>query len=416
MAALIAVLSTAILNSLGRIAAFLFSWAMVGFFGKMPPKRQYILAGISLMSILWIVFAFSIFFPEITQFLFLLNKNLGSPRVKELIQRFAFMLVILLPFLIGFASLFVDNKPPDTLKGKAIQVAKGWIIAPGFAVGIVLMMVTSVVMIAVTYLKRLKTEHVPIKLKEGGYETVMHDIRDALTQNDLPVRETEMPWLLKPPVIVMGFLAKSLVEGLVTPEAKMLSGDNGLNIVVHPTDMIIAGPKSIAAQARAVITQRVPFTQAYLTWEEKSQQFEDRITTLYHKWHDQPVGKDGREEQLLEIETLKGDLHSQDMPFDQWEVVYRELLQLQDEVVSGRIARGEAPTTSAPEDAKVSAGKTDHKAVATNAKTDGKTTDKARPKGEKKAIPPGKAMPPMLPELAIISLLVLLLAKRRKDD
>jgi hypothetical protein len=416
MAALIAVLSTAILNSLGRIAAFLFSWAMVGFFGKMPPKRQYILAGISLMSILWVVFVLSIVAPEITQFLFLLNKNLGSPRIKELIQRFAILLVILLPFLIGFASLFVDNKPPDTLKGKAVQIAKGWIIAPGFALGIVLMMVTSVVVIAITYLKRLKTEHVPIKLKENGYGAVMHDIRDALTQNELPVRETEMPWLLKPPVLVMGFLAKSLVEGLVTPEAKMLVGDNGLSIVVHPTDMIIAGPKSTAAEARAVITQRVPFTEAYLTWEEKSQQFEDRITTLYHKWHDNPAGKDEREEQLKEIETLKGDLHSQDMPFDQWEVVYRELLQLQDEVVSGRIARGEAPTTSAPEDAKVSAGKTDHKA---SAKNNGKATgnaDDTEKTERKKAAPQGKISPPMLPELAIISLLVFLLVKRRRDD
>jgi hypothetical protein len=47
MTALIATLTTALINSFGRIAAFLFSWAMVGFFGKMPPKRQYILAGIS---------------------------------------------------------------------------------------------------------------------------------------------------------------------------------------------------------------------------------------------------------------------------------------------------------------------------------------------------------------------------------
>ena len=407
MTALLAALTTALINSFGRIAAFLFSWAMVGFFGKMPPKRQYLLAGISLMSILWVVFALSIFAPEITQFLFLLNKNLGTPRIKEIIHRFAIIFVIVLPFLIGFASLFVDNEPPETLKDKVLQIAKGWIIAPGFAVGIVLMMLTSVVTIAVTYLKRLQAEHVPIKLKDDGYEIVMHDLRDALNQNGLPVQEVEMPWYIKPPVIVMGLLAKAIVQGLVTPGAKMLAGDNGLNIIVHPTDMILTGKKPTASQARAIITQRVPFTEAYLTWEEKSQQFEDRITTLYHKWHDNPVGENEREDQLKEIETLKGDLHDQDIPFEQWEVVYRELLQLQDEIVSGRAERGDAPSSSAPEDAKVSSGKT---------KPNEQGKADSEKSGEKKTNSATKIMPPMLPELAIIGLLVFLLAKRRKTD
>ncbi len=412
MPALIAALTTALINSFGRIAAFLFSWAMVGFFGKMPPKRQYLLAGISLMSILWVVFVISIFAPEVTQFLFLLNRNLGTPRIKEIIHRFAIIFVIVLPFIIGIASLFVDNKPPETLKDKALQVVKGWVIAPGFAVGIVLMMLTSIVTIAITYVKRLQTQHVPIKLKDDGYEIVMRDLRDALTQNDLPVKEVEMPWYIKPPVLVMSLLAKAIVQGLVTPGAKMLAGDNGLNIIVHPTDMILTGKKPTASQARAIITQRVPFTEAYLTWEEKSQQFEDRITTLYHKWHDNPVGENERENQLKEIETLKGDLHDQDIPFEQWEVVYRELLQLQDEVVSGRVARGDAPSSSAPEDAKVSSGKTT--ANGQQKAGDKKSDDDKNSGDNKKTSGAKKNLPPMLPELAIISLLVFLLAKRRK--
>jgi hypothetical protein len=137
-------------------------------------------------------------------------------------------------------------------------------------------MFTSVTVIAITYIKRLRTEHVPIQLKEGGYEVVMRDIRQALDANGLPVKETELPIFLKPPVLVMSLLAKSIVQGLTTPGAKMLRGENGLSIVVHPTDMIIAGPQTTAVQARAVITQRVPFTQAYLTWEEETQKFEDR--------------------------------------------------------------------------------------------------------------------------------------------
>src|SRR5688572_9863920 len=101
MTALIAAASTALLNSLGRIAAFLFSWAMVGFFGKMPPKRQYLLAGIALMSVLWAVFFASMFYPQISQFLFLLNKNLREPRIKTLIARFSIALVLGLPLVIG---------------------------------------------------------------------------------------------------------------------------------------------------------------------------------------------------------------------------------------------------------------------------------------------------------------------------
>jgi hypothetical protein len=349
MAALIAAATTAIINSLGRIAAFLFSWAMVGFFGKMPPKRQYLLAGIGLMSMLWVVFFIGMFYPEAIHFLFLLNKGLNNPRVENTVQNFSIIIVLVLPFVIGLASLFVDSEPPATLGGKLLQVAKGWLIAPGFAVAMLLMMVTSVITIGITYLKRLKTEHVPITIKKGGYDIVMGDLRDALNKNGMPVREVELPIYLKPPVLVMTLLAKSIVQGLVTPGAKMLRGDNGLSIVVHPTDLVLAGPQTTALHARAIITQRVPFTEAYLTWEEAAQKFEDRITALWREWKDaskRSGGKSDMAARLRKIEELKGELHKTEIPFEQWEVVYRELLQLQDEVVSGRLERGQAPRGS----------------------------------------------------------------------
>lgn len=417
MTALIAAATTALLNSFGRIAAFLFSWAMVGFFGKMPPKRQYILAGIGLMSILWIVFALSIFFPQITQFLFLLNKGLENPRVKEIVARFSIAFVVILPFLIGLASLFVDNKPPQTIGGKATQIAKGWIIAPGFAVGIVLMMITSVITIAVTYLKRIQTQHIPIQLQEGGYERVLDDVKDALNKNNFPVVESDLPWYLKPPVMVMGFLAKSIVQGLVTPGAKMLRNADGLYVIVHPTDMIVAGPKTMANQARAIITQRVPFTEAYLTWEPETQKFEDKVAQLWRKWRDEPQPNDESasdqkiRERLKQIEELKEQLHAEDVPFEQWEVVYRELLQLQDEVVSGRVQRGDSPS-------KASASDVDSKESAiggSQSRVGDTSSTRSSDNGEKRA---GKSLPlkPAWTELALIGALVLLFAQWRNRD
>jgi hypothetical protein len=201
---------------------------------------------------------------------------------------------------------------------------------------------------------RLKTEHVPIKLKENGYETVLHDLRDALNKNGVPVREQELPWYLKPPVMVMSLLAKSIVQGLVTPGAKMLRGDNGVSVVVHPTDLIITGPKTTAMHARAVITQRVPFTEAYLTWEEASQKIEDRVTDLWQQWRATPAAGPGDiVARLQKIEELKAELNKVDLPFEQWEVAYRELLQLQDEIVSGRLQTGQTPIAAdAPNAAK----------------------------------------------------------------
>jgi hypothetical protein len=349
MAALFAAATTAVLNSLGRIAAFLFSWAMVGFFGKMPPKRQYLLAGIALLSLLWVIFLISIFEPRIINFLFLLNKGLENPRVANIIEKGSMIFVGVLPFVIGIASLFVDSEPPPTWGAKIKQVLMGFVIAPGFAIGMVLMIFTTVITLGVTYLKRLKTEHVPITLKKNGYNNVVRDLREALNKNGVPVQEKELPWFLKPPVMVMSLLAKSIVQGLVTPGAKMLSGENGVNIVIHPTDMVITGPKNTAMEARAIITQRVPFTDAYLTWEEKTQQFEDRITDLWRQWKGEASTHYDMAARLREIEKLKADLHKQEVPFEQWEVVFRELLQLEDELVSGRLASGEAPQIADPQ-------------------------------------------------------------------
>jgi hypothetical protein len=155
----------------------------------------------------------------------------------------------------------------------------------------------------------------------------------------------------------------------------------------------------------------VPFTQAYLTWEPETQKYEDKITALWRKWRDEPhdanshSGDEQIKDRLKAIEGLKEEIHAEDVPFEQWEVVYRELLQLQDEVVSGRVQRGEAPAKSSKNDVESA-----ESAVGTGGKPNKKSKTGA---GETTKGSPTK---PAWTELAIVGLLVMILASWRNRD
>jgi len=107
-----------------------------------------------------------------------------------------------------------------------------------------------------------------------------------------------------------------------------------LELTIHPSDVAMAGSKQAVARARAAVANRLTKTEAYLTASKESQEIEDAIIAL----RDAP----DREEALATLEAIDARLARLTVPYEEWEVLYRQRLQVERDLL--RVGTIEPPS------------------------------------------------------------------------
>jgi hypothetical protein len=110
------------------------------------------------------------------------------------------------------------------------------------------------------------------------------------------------------------------VKRLVPDELVMLKSKN-LEVSIYPSDVAVAGTKEHVAQARAAIADRLTQTEAYLTATKEAQELEDVIK----KMRTSP----DRQHSLDMLPGLDEMLAHLTIPYEEWEVLYRQRLQVE---------------------------------------------------------------------------------------
>lgn len=319
-----------VFRSLGRIVTFLFGWAIIRFFGEMPSMKKYLLSSIALLSVAWWYFVVSLIWPPV--FTLLVRIQPQAARETGLINWVTWPAILAIPLLTGVLTMFVDEKPKPGIWGKLRPVLQGYLVAPGFGIAILTMMLVSTGLVIYSTIRQMKVEHVPILLKPDGYQQVLMDLTKALEQSGYKITRHPTPWVLKPPEWILAVFASNIFKGVAPKEACILSGDcDMLNVVIHTADIAVSAQKETAVRARAVITTNVPFTEAYLTWDKGSRAFEDRVAAIRKRYLGK--GPQAIPQAQQEIEQLKASIYVKGVPFQQWEVLYREVLQLEEALI-----------------------------------------------------------------------------------
>ena len=100
-----------------------------------------------------------------------------------------------------------------------------------------------------------------------------------------------------------------------------------LEVTIHPTDVAIAGRREEVAKARAAIASRMTFTAAYLTATKEGQRIEDRLLA---------VAAGPPDEAALGLQEIDRRLASVVVGEEEWEVLYRERLQIERDLLRAR--------------------------------------------------------------------------------
>ena len=318
-------------KQLGRVLTLAFNWATIVLFGRVRKDRQLFLSGMALTALLWPIVLAGIAFPSFATFL------LGFVTVPDWLNPWVRVAMLVLAILLPLVNGALSTRLPDAEKrpkGRALMttVLRGYPNSLALFVVLVWMMIVAPIGKIRALVKRWEAAHVPIAVKPGAYDTVVRDLEAALDSDGIPTTRRRAHWAYEFPGKVLAKLGGESVRALVPTELAQLVGD-GFEMTLHPTDLSLLGRKVTLAHARAAIIRELTFTEAYQTWSKEAQAIEDRLVKASR-------GED-------DLEAIGRELKEQDLEYEEWEILYRLLLQVKLRVSlteTDAMERGDEPT------------------------------------------------------------------------
>jgi hypothetical protein len=306
-------------QQLGRVVQMAFGWATVLLFGRVPQSKSLLLAGVALGAIAWVAALIGILVPTVGALLLAFLPIPGW--VDQGLVRLAMLaLAVVLPLAVGVGGYFlIDKADRPHGMGLIAQLLRGYPYSALLASILLLLIVVAPIWKVRSIVKRWEDAHIPIVVKPGGYAQVAIDIEAAVDAAGLDLNPSKAPVLLELPSKLLAAVGGASVRRLV-PDRLVALKARDLEVTIHPSDVAMAGRKDPVARARAAIASRITFTAAYLTSSEESQQVEDTLMELAES--PAPLAREG----LAHVDER---LASMTVPHDEWEVLYRQRLQVE---------------------------------------------------------------------------------------
>lgn len=340
----------------GDLLSSALGWASSLLFGRVPKSHQIYLTLMMAGSFLWLLMLVGLVVPSAGSFFLATTPHPAS--ITSVLLNLVFLLgVIFLPLGVGLAGFLVPAEG-DRPKGAAIvvELLRGYVLTPLIA-GLLLFLASVGIARKVRSQKNGWSDaHVPIVVKPGGYDQMVVDLRDALARVDLTVVEEDAPRVLTVPAWLLTQAAGPNVRKLRPDRLVDLDGPN-LQIGLYPSDIAISGATHERTRARAAILSRLATTSAYMTTSAEAQRIEDELTELARP--DGPARSMPRAWASAAFQAIDAKLLDLEVPSDEWDILYRERLQVERDLLAGAKPGtpfpGHAPESQAvarPEDAR----------------------------------------------------------------
>jgi hypothetical protein len=154
-------------------------------------------------------------------------------------------------------------------------------------------------------------------------DDLVNAVRAALSSigiADVSVAEATGPkaW----PMRTVGFAARHLLGAVVRGDPMRLAAD-GLELFAYATNVAILGPTEDAYRVRAAVERELAFCDAYLTWSDESQDFEDALMAARESANGDV---DGLRRRLDEVQRR---VDAASLNSEEWNVLYRLRLQVE---------------------------------------------------------------------------------------
>jgi hypothetical protein len=335
----------------GKVLTTALGWASTMLFGRVPASRQLLLLAITFGSVIWVVLLIGVVFPDVGTFLLvLIPKQDVLP--DDTVRLIMLVAAILAPAVLGAMTTLLMSPNERTARGIAGAVLRGYPLTALLAVLLVFLAVLAIVRKGISLTRGWTDAHVPLVVLPGRYDDVAADLDAAVTAVGLDVEPRLAPGYLSTPARWLAAVAGRSASSLVPDRMIRLQGTD-LDILIYSMDLLISGKPGPVARARAAMASRLTTSAAHLTVTAEAQAIEDRLTALARPAQDAPG--EPRRSQPFDADTvaafaaIDAELSTMTIPYDEWEVLYRQRLQVERDLRAGAMAGEAVVGASQPE-------------------------------------------------------------------
>lgn len=324
----------------GKILTTALGWASTLLFGRVPAKRQYLLLGVTFGSVIWIVLLLGVLFPDVGAFLlvFVPQQDIVPQDVIRLVM---FIAALIVPGVIGALTLMLSSAGDRSARRIIASVLRGYPLTVLLSILLIFLAGLAIFRKAQSLAKGWTDAHVPLVIEPGKYDEVAADLDRALDATGLEVEPTTAPAAMSKPATWLAAVAGSSASSLVPEKLIQLNGKD-LDILIYPMDLLISGKPLLVTRARAAMASRLTTSAAHLTISAESQAIEDRLTALARPLPDAlDVPRRFDDAAAAEFSAIDEQLATLEIPYDEWEVLYRQRLQVERDLRAGAMT-GEA--------------------------------------------------------------------------
>jgi hypothetical protein len=311
-------------RSAGKLVQAIFGWAVRALFGTVAESEKTVLSVVVGAAAAWPVLLAGIPFPKVAAFLlaFVPIPDSVSP---GWIRGFWIAAALLVPVALGLA-LARRGKPRRGLP-RWRMVLEAFPITAAVSAAFLTAFVTAPVRRLVALARRREELTVPLLVRPQEYVWTAETIRRTLEAGGLSLRREEAPWLLTAPQRVLRALGgRTLGDQL--PKEMYFYRNDALDVVVAPNGVTLQGEKKVAALAHGWVCEKATLGPGLQTVEGEAQRLEKTLKDIWAVYERDPEAHARSAVLLGAIGSLSEKLEKTPVGFEDWQVLYREILQV----------------------------------------------------------------------------------------
>ncbi|HLK91766.1 MAG TPA: hypothetical protein VKZ18_17880 [Polyangia bacterium] len=319
---------------MGIISRFWRAWAVEALFGRTTARQRTLFTALIALAIAWPVLLFGIVRPKLAvQVLALVPLPDVVPDWTVRVLWVA--LTFLLPLGMGTA---VVLKAPRAPRGGPLvrRVLRGFPITVGLTVSFGIIFLSVPVMRLAAFVRRQRALDVPLVMDAAAYGQVAGEVCRVLNRQGFAFCPAEPGWWVSVPIRLLMRLGGPALRSHVPAHLEHFE-TAGLAMTLYPSGLLLRGDPERLAWAHALIAESVVHTEGLQTIEPKAQALERRLRPLWRRHDADPAAARHDPTLLRELDRATRDLKALQVRWDDWQVLYRQLLQLE------RAMHGEPP-------------------------------------------------------------------------
>jgi hypothetical protein len=301
-------------------------WAVDALFGQTTAREQLLFSILMGAAVAWPVLLIGILAPKTAVQAVALVPLPAS--VSAWTVRIAWIaLTVLIPLGVGIAVAIRAPANRDRQHRRLLEIWRGFPITVGLAAAFGIIFVTVPIMRVAALFRRQKSADIPLIMNASAYHEVAAKICEVLNRQGFSFRSAPPDWWIAAPMRILVLLGGEPLRSHVPRRPEhYVTGD--LSMSLYPSGLVLRGKARRLTWAHGLIAETVVHTEGLQTTDPKAQALERRLRPLWKSFDVDPRARIGDAALQAELDRIARELPKLQVGWDDWQVLYRQILQL----------------------------------------------------------------------------------------